>query len=91
MESTRPTQMAKLRTRHNAEEVLEALTNDSGIPVSIPAISCASTPAPMEASIPAQTLALAQFLTFASGPTGIYTDVDLQKATRLALESFVRD
>ena len=36
------------------------------------------------------TSAPAQVPTSAPGPTGMYTDVDLQRATRLALESFVK-
>lgn len=36
------------------------------------------------------TSAPAQVPTSVPGPTGMYTDVDLQRATRLALESFVK-
>ena len=53
-----------------------APTNDSGTPVPTPAVSRASTSAPAPASVP--------------GPPGRYTDEDLQRATKLALESFVK-
>ena len=51
-----------------------APTDDSGTPVPTPAVSRAPTPAP--ASVP--------------GPPGRYTDEDLQRATKLALELFVK-
>lgn len=38
---------------------------------------------------PAQTLALGQVFTLDPGLSDIYTNVDLQKATKLALESFI--
>ena len=49
-------------------------TDSSGTPEPTPAIFRAPTPAPASAS----------------GPPGRYTDEDLQKATKLALESFVK-
>ena len=52
-----------------------APTNDSGTPVPTPAVSFAPTLAPAPASVP--------------GPLGRYTNKDLQRATKLALESFV--
>ena len=51
-----------------------ALTNGSGIFTPTTATSCTPTPTP--APVP--------------GPTGMYTDVDLQRATKLALELFVK-
>ena len=51
-----------------------APTNDSGTPNLTPAVSHAPTSAP--ASVP--------------GPPRRYTDEDLQRATKLALESFVK-
>ena len=53
-----------------------APTDDNGTPVPIPAVSRAPTPVPAPASVP--------------GPPGRYTDEDLQRATKLALESFVK-
>ena len=70
--------MAASCTCHNTEEAPGALTDGNGTPVSTLAISCAPTPAP------AQTLALAP------GPLGWYTDENLQRTTKLALESFVQ-
>ena len=51
-------------------------TNDSGTLVSTSTVSCILTPALVFASI--------------SGPPGKYTDKDLQRATKLALELFVK-
>ena len=51
---------------------------------STPAVFRAPTPVPAQA--PAPTLAP----TSASGPPGRYTDEDLQRATKLALELFVK-
>ena len=77
--------MAGPRTCRNAGG---APINDRNISVSKPAVSCTPTPAL------AQTLALAQAPApvSASAPSspGRYTDKDLQKATKLALELFVK-
>ena len=58
-----------------------AHTKSSGTPIPIPAASRAPTPAraPAFARVPAP------------GPPGNYTDEDLQKATKLALDSFIKD
>ena len=69
--------MAGPRTRRNTGG---APTNDSGTPVPTPAVSRAPTAAPAQAPAPAS----------APGPPGRYTDEDLQRATKLALESFVK-
>ena len=66
----------------------EAPTNGSH--TSTPAVSWAQTPALTEVPMPAQTLAPAQTPAPAPGPPGRYTDKDLQRATKLALESFVQ-
>ena len=51
-----------------------APTNGSGTPEPTPAVSCAPIPAPA----------------FGPGPPGRYTNKDLQKATKLVLELFVK-
>ena len=64
----------------------------AGAPIkrnSIPAIFCAPTPAPAQALAP--TSAPASASASALGPPGRYTDEDLQRATKLALESFIKD
>ena len=53
-----------------------APTNDGDTPVPTPAVSRTPTLAPAPASVP--------------GPLGRYTDEDLQRAIKLALESFVK-
>ena len=60
----------------------EAPTDGSGIPVPTPAVSRVPTLAPAGAPAPAQIPA--------PGPPVRYTNEDLQRATKLALESFVR-
>ena len=61
-----------------------APTNDGGTPVPTPAVSRASTPAPAQGSAPTPASASAP------SPPRRYTDEDLQRATKLALESFVK-
>ena len=61
---------------HTRRNAGGAPTDDSGTPVPTPAVSRAPTPAPAPAS--------------ASGPPGRYTDEDLQRTTKLALELFVK-
>ena len=73
--------MAGPRIRRNAGG---APTNDSGTPASTPAL--AQTPVSTETPAPTQAFALASV----PGPPGRYTDEDLQRATKLALESFVK-
>ena len=80
---TQFSQMAGPRTRRNAGG---APINDSDTPIPTFAISSAPTAAPTQA--PAPTLASA--LAFVPGPPGRYTDEDLQRATKLALESFFK-
>ena len=76
--------MAGLRTRCNSppagkDELAGGVPFEgSGTPTPTPAASRAPTPAPAQYSAPAP------------GPPGVYTNVDLQKATRLALKSFVK-
>ena len=69
--------MAGPRTRRNAGG---APTNNNGTPVLISTVSYASTAAPTQAfaSAPASVL----------GSPGRYMDKNLQKATKMALESF---
>ena len=55
----------------------------SGTPTPTSAISSAPTPAPAQAPAPVQTL------TLVPGP-GPYMDADIQRATKLALELFVK-
>ena len=69
--------MAGPRTRRNADE---ALTDNSGTPKPTSAVSHASTPAPALILAPASV----------PGPPRRYTDKDLQRITKLALESFVK-
>ena len=57
-------------------------------PTPSPVVSRTQTPAP--AQNPAPAPALAPVPALASGQPGMYTDVDLQRATRLALELFVK-
>ena len=73
--------MAGPRTHRNASG---APTNGSGTSKPTPAISRAPTPAPAQASAPIPTPASAL------GPPGRYTDKNLQRATKLALELFVK-
>ena len=55
---------------------------------SIPAVSCASTPAPAQAPAPISAPAFAP--ASAPSPPERYTDEDLQRATKLALKLFVK-
>ena len=81
--------MAGSRTRRNANG---APTNDSGTRKPTSAVSCTPTSAPAQALAPAQAPALTPALAFASvsGQPERYTDKDLQRATKLALELFVK-
>ena len=81
--------MAGLRIRRNPplsgkDELAGASIerNSTSSPFSV--VSQASTPAPAQASILTPASALP------SGRPGRYTDKDLQKAIKLALESFVK-
>ena len=80
--------MAGLHTRRNAGG---APTNDSGTPEPTLAVSCTLTPAPAQTSTSAQAPAFTSALVSVPDPPRRYTDEDLQKATKLALESFVQD
>ena len=71
--------MAGPRIRRNTGG---APTNDSGTPEPTPAVSYTLTPAPAQALAPAPA--------FVSDSPGRYTDKDLQRATKLALKSFVK-
>ena len=71
--------MAKPHIRHNASG---APTDDSDTSKFTPAVSCAPTSAPSQASTPASTSVL--------GPLGRYTDENLQKAIKLTLKLFVK-
>ena len=73
--------MARPCTRRNAGR---ASTNDSGTPEPIAAVFRAFIPAPAQAPAPTPVPASA------AGPSGRYTDKDLQRATQLALELFVK-
>ena len=66
----------------------EALTEGSSTPTLIFVVFCSLIPALAQASAPAQAFAPVQ--TPVPGPPGLYTDADLQKATKLTLESFLR-
>ena len=83
--------MAGLRTCRNAGG---APINDNGTSDPTPAISCAQTLAPAQAPAPipapAQAPALTPILASALGPPERYTNKDLQRATKLASESFVK-
>ena len=81
--------MAELRTCRNAGR---APTNDSNTSVLTPAVSRAPIPAPAQTPVPTEALAPTQAPASASvpGSPGRYIDKDLQKATKLALESFVK-
>ena len=59
-----------------------APTNNNGTSKPTPAIFCASTLTPAQVSVPTPTLALDLL--------GRYMDKNLQKATKLALELFVK-
>lgn len=84
--------MARSCTRCN---VGGAFTNSSNIPVPIFAVFCTSilalaeVSALIEACAPPQTFAIAPNSPPAPGLSGIYTDEDLQKTTKLALKLFV--
>ena len=73
--------MAESHTRRNAGK---APTNDSNTPVPILVVSCILTP------VPAQALTFTSAPAFIPGLPGRYTDENLQKATKLALKSFVK-
>ena len=79
--------MAGPRTRRNAGG---APTDDSGTPEPTPAVSHAPTPAPAQTPVPAQAPAPTPAPASVPGPPGRYTDEDLQRATKLALELFVK-
>ena len=77
--------MAGPRTRCNPplgdkDELAGALTEGNSTSLPSPVVSQAQTPAPTQAPAP----------TPAPGPLERYTDKDLQRATKLALESFVK-
>ena len=81
--------MAGPRTRRNPplggkDELAGAPTKGN----STPAVSCAPTPAPAQG--PAPTPAPASVPASAQGPPRRYMDEDLQRATKLALELFVK-
>lgn len=73
--------MVRLRICHNAEEALGVSTNNSSIFIPILAVSYVLTFPLAGALAPAQI--------FASGPSVRYINEDLQKTTKLTLESFV--
>ena len=73
-----------------ARDAPGAPTKGSNTLIPSPAISSTQTPAPAQTPALAQTPAPAQAPAPTPGPPGMYTDVDLQRATRLALESFVK-
>ena len=75
--------MAGLRICDN---VGGAPTNDSSTPEPIPIISHTPIPAPAQALAPT----LAPTPASVPGPPGRYTDENLQRATKLALKSFVK-
>ena len=79
--------MAGPRTRRNpplgGEDELAGAPTEGN---STPAVSRAPTPAPAQALAPTPAPAPASV----PGPPGRYTDEDLQRATKLALESFVK-
>ena len=85
--------MAGSHTRCNDGK---APTDNNNSPVPIPAVSCAPTAAPAQTLVPAEapTSAQAPASTPAPasvpGPPGRYTDEDLQRATKLVLESFIK-
>lgn len=76
--------MARLQTRYNLALVGEdkfaedVTTKDSNTPTLSLAISCPQTPASAQVPI------------FAPSLPGMYTNINLQKATRLALELFIK-
>ena len=77
--------MAGPRTRRNPppggkDEFAGAPTESNSTPTPSPVLSRAQTPAQAQNPAPAP----------APGPPGMFTDVDLQRATRLAPESFVK-
>ena len=73
-----------------------ASSNGSDTSVSTPGASYTPTfvpaqiPVPTEASAPTQVLTPTPALASALGPPGRYTDKNLQRATKLALELFVK-
>ena len=87
--------MARPRTHCN---IGKAPTNDSDTPVLTPTVFCAPTPAPAQTSVlakaPTPVQAPTPTPTSASdsvlGPSGRYTDKDLQRSTKLTLELFVK-
>ena len=79
--------MAGLRICRNAGG---APTNDNSTPKPTPAVSYALIPAPAETSAPAQAPALTSAPASIPGPPERYTNEDLQNATKLTLELFVK-
>ena len=79
--------MVGARTRRNAGG---APTNDSGTPEPISVVSCISTPALAQTPAPAQAPALTPAPASVPGPPRRYTDKKRQKATKLALKSFIK-
>lgn len=89
--------MAGPNTRHNLIFIREdkfakgISTKDSNIFIPSLTISQAQTLTSAQAPIYTQALASLQAFTLAPGPLDIYTNVNLQKVTKLPLESFVKD
>ena len=87
--------MTGSHTRHN---IGGALINNNSAPVPIPAVFCAPTVAPAQtpALTEAPALTQAPALTLVSALASVlgllsrYTDEDLQRATKLVLESFFK-
>ena len=80
---TQFSQIAGLRTCYNAGG---APIDDSDTPKPTFAISCALTLTPTQTLVPTLAFAFASIL----GPLRRYRDKNLQKATKLALELFVK-
>ena len=76
LSSPESTYSIQITGSHTRRNTGKAPTNDSGTSVPTPAVSCAPTPT----STP----------TFVPGSPGRYTNEDLQRATKLALKSFVK-
>ena len=73
-----------------------APSNGNGISIPTPTISCTltpiptQTPVPIKAPVPTQASAPILALASALGSLGRYTDKDLQRTIKLALELFVK-
>ena len=75
-------------THHNAGK---APTNDNNTLIPTSAVSCVSISAPAQTPAPVQASTPTPAPASASGLLKRYTDKNLQRVTKLALESFIKN